>query len=291
MSKVLRFFKQPRWQLYRAISISVVEAFCFSNSLINSLLHIVCLPFVLELTRLGNKMEGIIRRDKHLKGASQWLVEIATRDIHIHNAANVPAEGPVLFIGNHAGLGDAHALLMSSSRRDTLVLAHNFGILPGLPAMREHVIVVDKHKPLASLRASLQHLKAGGSLLLFPCGEIEADPGLYLDSALETLAEWSGSIDLFACHVPGLAIVPFAVGGVISRRALSNPIVRLYRNSEKRHFLAATFQLMFPFYRDPVISLFYGPALYGATAAREKALAQMEKLLSCVHAEQQSLIQ
>ena len=46
--------------LYRAISTSAVEAFRVTNPLINIILHLLCLPSVLELTRLGIKMEGII---------------------------------------------------------------------------------------------------------------------------------------------------------------------------------------------------------------------------------------
>ena len=276
-------------QLYRAMSRSVVDAFCFSNPPIRAGLHVVCAPFVLELTRLGLKMEGMIARDGHLKGASEWLVDIGSRGIYIQGAENVPQTGPVLFVGNHAGLGDAHALLAASPRRDTQLLANDFGILPGLRAMRRHVIVVDQRLPVASIKAALRHLRAGKSLLLYPRGEIEADPGLYLEAALGTLPQWSRSVELLARHVPDLVIVPFAVGGVISRRALQNPVVRRYRNHDKRHFLAATFQMMFPVYRDPVISLCFGRALQGEGATRARVLAQMAVLLRRVHDEQRAL--
>jgi hypothetical protein len=276
--------------LYRAMSRSVVEAFCFSNPIINAGLHVVCAPFVLELTRLGLKMEGMIARDDHLKGASEWLLEIGCKAVRVHGAENVPLAGPVLFVGNHAGLGDAHTLLMASPRRDTHILANDFGILPGLRAMRRHIIVVDRGRPVASLRAALRHLKAGKSLLLYPRGEIEADPGLYLEAALDSLPQWSASVELFARHVPNLRIVPFAVGGVISRRALRNPIVQRYRDKDKRHFLAATFQMMFPFYRDPLISLVFGTALNGEGIRREQVIKQMATLLRRVWDEQQGLI-
>ena len=275
--------------LYRAMSMSVVEAFCFNHPLINAALHIICAPFVLELTRLGMKMEGMIARDGDLKGASEWLVEIGSKRIHVQGADHVPRTGPVLFVGNHAGLGDAHALLSASPRRDTHFLANDFGILPGLRAMRRHVIVVDQRRPVATFRACLRHLRAGKSLLLYPRGEIEADPGLHLEAALETLSQWSRSIEHLARHVPDMAIVPFAVGGVLSRTALRNPIVRQYRESSKRHFLAATFQMMFPFYRDPVISLRFGFALSGEWAKQDLVLAQMAVLLRHVNAEQQEL--
>lgn len=276
-------------RLYRAMSTAVVDAFCFSNPIIKAALHILCAPFVLELTRLGLKMERMIARDGDLKGASEWLVDIGSKGIHIHGAENVPRTGPLLFIGNHAGLGDAHALLSASPRRDTHILAKDFGILPGLRAMRTRVIVVDRKQPVASFRAALRHLQAGKSLLLFPRGEIEADPALNLEAALASLPLWSRSFELLARQLPGLAIVPFAVGGVLSRRALRNPIARQYKDADKRHFLAATFQMMFPAYRDPVVSLFFGGALRGECLARDQVLARMTSLLRRVHLEQGGL--
>ena len=85
------------WRLYRAMSRSVVNAFCFGNRLINVGLHVLCMPFVLEMTRLGIKMEAMIAREGLLKGASEWLVSIAADGIHVHGAENIPLAGPVLF--------------------------------------------------------------------------------------------------------------------------------------------------------------------------------------------------
>ena len=267
------------------MSRSIVDAFCFRNPILKAALHIACAPFALELTRLGRKMEGMIARDGHLKGASEWLVQIGSAGIHIQGAENVPQAGPLLFVGNHAGLGDAHALLSASPRRDTQILANDFGILPGLTAMRRHVIVVDPDQPVATFRAALRHLRAGKSLLLYPRGEIEADPCLDLESALASLTQWTGSLALFARQVPGLTIVPVAVGGLLSRRALGNAIVRRYRDRDKRHFLAATFQMMFPMYRDPVVSLRFGQPLAGERATQDQVRAQMARLLQRVHSE------
>ena len=284
-------FPQLRFpRLYRAMSASVVEAFCFSHPALNATLHILCAPFILELTRLGMKMEAMIARDGHLRGASKWLVKIAARALHVQGAENVPTSGPVLFLGNHAGLGDAFALLAASPRRDTQVLAYDFGILPGLGEMRRHVIVVDKRAPYSAMRESLRHLRRGKSLLLFPRGEIEDDPALALEPALASLSEWSRSIEFFARHAPDLTILPCAVGGVISRRALRNPVVRQYRDEDTRNFLAATFQMMFPCYRDPVISLHFGRPLRGESASHETVLRRMAGLLRGVNTEQRALI-
>ena len=255
--------------------------------------------FTAELELAGSSVPGIendavagniIARDGHLQGASQWLVEIAAGGIHIQGADNVPAAGPLLFVGNHGGLGDAHALLMASPRRDTQIFANDFGILTGLPIMGRHVIVVDMNDGYAALRAALRHLRAGKSLLLYPRGAIEADPGLDLDDALNSLRDWSRSLEFFARNVPGLAVVPVAVGGLLSRRALRNPVVRRYRDRDKRHFLAATFQMMFPYYRDPVISLAFGEPLRAEDASHEQVTRAMEGLLKRVSAEQRKLM-
>lgn len=285
MSRLLAFLR-----LYRAMSTSIVDAFCFTHPLLKAAMHILCAPFALELTRLGRKMERMIARDGHLNGASEWLLRIGAQSIHSHGAENVPLTGPLLFVSNHAGLGDAHALLSASPRRDTFILANDFGILPGLSAMRRHVILVDPDRPVATYRAALRHLRAGKSLLLYPRGEIEADPALDLEAALASLPHWSRSMALFARHVPNLNIAPVAVGGLLSRRALLNPIVRRYQERDKRHFLAATFQMMFPLYRDPVIRICFGEALGGGCARRETVLAQMAILLRRVHIERQRLM-
>ena len=273
----------PAWPLYRAMSTSVVEAFCCRNPSLNALLHVLCLPFVLELARLGLKMEGMIARDRHLQGTCRWLVEIAAEGIHIDGAEGIPRAGPLLLVSNHAGLGDAHAALLALPRRDTLLLAKDFGILPGLAQFRQYVIVVDEARPYAAIRQSIQHLQSGGSLLLFPRGEIEADPALDLPAALASLPSWTRSIDLFARHVPELAIVPLAVAGVLSRRALQNPLVRRYRQEDKRNFLAATLQMMFACYRDAEICVRYGMPLRAPQASREQTLRQMKLLLLQAH--------
>ena len=274
-------------KLLRGMSIAIVQAFCFTHPLINFVLHIICLPFTLRLTRLGMKMERHIVRDASLQGACRWVMRIGSRGMQIAGAEHVPQTGPLLIVGNHAGLGDAHALIAASPRTDTVIMAKDNPILRDLPHMRRHVIIIDEAGPEQSLRAALRHLRAGKSLLVFPRGEIEADPSLDLDGAISSLEKWSRSTAFFARHVPDLQVLPFAVGGLLSRRALSNFIVKRYRDKDKRHFLAATFQMLFTRYRDPVVSLHIGAPVYGDGACETAVTRQMRRLMRAVH-EQQS---
>ena len=276
-------------QLHRGMSNAIVAAFCFTNPILNAILRIACLPFTLRLTRLGMRMERQIARDGHMRGACQWTIDIGSRGMHVTGAEAVPRTGPLLFVGNHAGLGDAHAVIAASPRTDTVIMARDNPILRDLPLMRRHVIIIDDGQPEPALRAALRHLQAGKSLLVFPRGEIEADPALDLDRALSSLAGWSRSTAFFARHAPGLRLMPVAVGGLISRRALHNFIVKRYKDSEKRHFLAATFQMLFTRYRDPIVSLHFGDPMAGEAACQDEVARRMQRLIRAAHHEQQRL--
>ncbi|GEM_PF-1155308 len=272
-------------QLFPSMAQSIVSAFCFSNPILNGVTFFVLSPFIANLTRLGVEMDMVIE-NSDMKTASQWILERATHGVKAHNTECIPMNKPVLFVGNHAGLGDANAVMMSSPRRDTHTILINHGILPGLQAFHEYAIAVDNDNPAYTLRRTVRLLKEGKSVLLYPRGKIEDDPSLDLDLALDNLAHWSESIEFFVKHVPDLQVVPFGVGGVISRSALNNPIVRQYKDPERRLFLAATFQLAFPMYRDPIVSIFFGQPLSGEQATLANVQKQMRRLIKSVNAEQ-----
>ena len=135
----------------------------------------------------------------------------------------------------------------------------------------KHVIVVDMDRPQAALRDSIRHLNAGGSLLLYPYGRIEADPGLYPGSRAGDTARMVGQHRTVRPPCAGLVSRAFRCW----RRDLAAGAAQSHRQAitgtrTERHFLAATFQMMFPFYRDPTIGLYYGQALCGQDATRRK---------------------
>lgn len=274
------------WQLFGTMSDSVVEAFRFKYSILNGLVRIVCFPFIFNMAYVSFNLEKIIDRDGNLQGVCRALMDILVQETLVHHDSIIPPTKPILFVGNHAGMGDSLSLLMTSSRTDIYAMVFNNGMLQGLTAFLRYAIIVDKASPMSSLRESVRHLKHGNCVLLFPRGQTEDDPAFYLESAIDSLSEWSPSIEFFVKHVPDLQVIPFAVGGVLSRRALSNPITKRYKVRNNRHFLAATFQLMFPYYRDPIVSIFYGNPLSQETATLENVQSEMELLLRKVHAEQ-----
>lgn len=271
------------------MSESVVEAFRFEQKLINGVIRVVFLPFLLGVAYRFYSMEIQLEEDEHLQEVSRTLLDGYSRDIRIHGTEHVPLSDPVLFVGNHAGIGDSLMVYMSSPRTDIYTLLYNNGMLKRFEEFHRYSIIVDKDNPMLSLRSTIRHLKAGQSVLLFPRGHVEDDPALYLESALATLAEWSNSIEFLARKVPNLQVVPFAVGGLISRKAMANPIVQRYKTRNYQHFLAGTFQMVTPFYHDPIASIFYGEPLIGESVDMEIIREKMAQLLIKVNEEQQQL--
>lgn len=164
---------------------------------------------------------------------------------------NIPSEGPLMVVSNHPGLSDTIALFSAIPREDLMVIAARRDFLDALPNTAKRLFVLEdgagegRSGGFGVVRAAARHLKGGGSLLNFPGGRIEPDPAS-MPGAAESLAGWSGNLDLFARLVPELTIAPAIVSGVISDDALRNPLVYLRRRQEDRRWLAATLQLMFP---------------------------------------------
>ena len=109
------------------MSVSVVDAFCCGSPVLRALLHMrLCLPFVLELTRLGMKMEGMIARE----GDLQRRVRVAGERGRGGDACvqwrgdDVPRDGSAAYSRpTTRAWATRTRVLMSSPRRDTLVLA------------------------------------------------------------------------------------------------------------------------------------------------------------------------
>ena len=91
----------------------------------------------------------------------------------------VPGEGPVVFVANHGhGGADALALMaiMSRIRDDVRVLANReVSLLDGLERYLFPVSLLNEpnaRENVASLRATLKHVRSGGCLGVFPAGRV-----------------------------------------------------------------------------------------------------------------------
>lgn len=204
--------------------------------------------------------------------ASRWLLPHFTQSVQAINPPRSAPGTPLLVVSNHPGVMDAMALFAWLARPELKIITAERPVLTLLPNIARHLILLPEagERRIRTLRTALAHLRAGGALLHFPAGAIEPDPACYR-SAPCSLRDWSfASIALFARQVPQLTILPVAVSGVISARALRSPPARLYREGRRRSWVAATLQVMFTRWRDCALVLRFGaPLPAGPTVAAQ----------------------
>lgn len=169
-------------------------------------------------------------------------------------AACIPITGPLICVANHPGLVDAPALVQTIGRDDVRIIAAERPLLRAMPGFAPYLIEVPDAGPgrAHALRAAVRHVRAGGALLTFPAGRIEADPAV-LDDAQATLPLWSDMPAILRRAVPNATVVALLVSGVTSARALHHPWVQRVPVRRDREWLAATLQLIIPWFRAPVV--------------------------------------
>ena len=123
------YLKNRFWQLYRTMADSIVEAFRFTNPILNSFVRVLSFPFALNMARLAFYIEQYIECDGNLQSACQTIMNLLAQDVDAHHVRVIPTTKPILFVGNHAGMGDAVSVLMSSPRTDIHTLVFNNGML------------------------------------------------------------------------------------------------------------------------------------------------------------------
>lgn len=169
----------------------------------------------------------------------------------VTNAGLIPAAGPLLLLANHPGGFDVFLILSQLPRADIKVIVSEISILRQLPAAGPHFISIGKDAAgrMQAVRAGLRHLKQGGALFVFPGGIVDPDPA-FMPGALDGLANWSPSVELFLRQAPQTRVVVAMVGGVLSQGWYHSPVTRLRQERKDRQKVAEVFQsgqqLLFP---------------------------------------------
>jgi len=189
-----------------------------------------------------------------LPAACALLIDRIAGASDIIDAAQIPATGAVICVANHPGLVDVAGLCVAIGRADIRIIAAERPLLRALPGFTQHLISVPDSGPgrAQALRAAVRHLRAGGALLTFPAGRIEADPAVQADAHV-TLPLWSDMPATLRRAVPGVPLVAMLASGVTSARALHNPLVQRVPVRSDREWLAATLQLIIPWYKARVV--------------------------------------
>jgi hypothetical protein len=165
-------------------------------------------------------------------------------DYQVMGVENIPAEGPLLAISNHPGAYDMPILSKVMGRDDLKVISSDISIVRLLPNVRKHFIFMykDAHQSMVTVRSALRHLKDGGSLLIFPRGEVEPDQ-IVSPGALPDFERWSLSIELFLRKAPQTRVLPVFAKGVLSPHWIKHPILQIWRKPARRQKVAEILQV------------------------------------------------
>lgn len=202
--------------------------------------------FRLPARRLGRIASRADRAviDAGLSGGSRLILPDLNMTVSARGAELIPADGPLLAIANHPGALDSIAILSCLPRKDTSVLISDVPFTRAFMVARRHFIYV----PLRTegrgpaLRASIAHLRRGGSLLVFPHGDVEPDPEIG-PGAAEAFQNWSRSIEIMVRAVPECQILVAIASGVLLPRFARSPFVRLRKSPVRQQKLAEVIQL------------------------------------------------
>ena len=218
-----------------------------------------------------------------LRAGGLWAARWLASRLEVAGQGNLPANGPLLVLANHPGVGDTLALFASLPRQDLLILAAERPFLKALPATRQRLIELpdDPRSRRGPIHRVVEHLRGGGAMLAFPGGRIEPDPALTVGAAA-ALADWSPSVGLFARRVPAVTIVPTIVSGVLSPALQHHPLSRLRRREADRQFLNAMLQIVSMRRSDVTIRVAFGQPVDqsgGAAAIHQAVTARARELI------------
>jgi hypothetical protein len=196
---------------------------------------------------------------------------------------NIPPSGPLIIAANHPAFIDSFVITALVERPDYKIIIGDIPFLENMPHIRDHAIFAPDEGNTSGrmqvIRESIRHLKQGGALLIFPRGEIEADPEFMPDPGAE-FNRWSRSLEIFMQRVPDLQILVTMVSGVISPAAMRHPITWLRKARPDKQRLAFIYQLAWQILGgrqkfDLTPRVTFGEVLCGDR--REHVLAEVER--------------
>lgn len=179
-----------------------------------------------------------------LSGGARRILPDFNLTVSARGTELIPAAGPLLIVSNHPGALDSIAILSRIPRKDVSVLISDVPFTRTLPSAARHFIFV----PLRSggrgpaLRSSIGHLRKEGALLLFAHGDVEPDPEVSPDADI-SFQDWSRSIELMLRAVPECRLQVAIASGVLMRRFLNSPLVKIRRTPARQQKLAEALQL------------------------------------------------
>jgi 1-acyl-sn-glycerol-3-phosphate acyltransferase len=180
-----------------------------------------------------------------LSGGARRILPDLSLNPTARGAAEIPTDGPLIVVSNHPGAFDSVAILSFIPRKDLKVLLSDVPFTRAFSAARQYFIFVppDVSGSATTLRASIDHLKNGRALLVFPNGDVEPDPELS-GGAAESIQDWSRSIEIMLREVPQAWLQAAIISGVQMPKLMRSPILKIRKTAPQRQKLAEVLQIM-----------------------------------------------
>lgn len=202
-------------------------------------------------TRLAAKFDNYVG-EYGFDQAARWLLPRFVDHFELSGQENIPKQDPLIVACNHPGNIDALSIAANLPRDDLKILAIDIPLVQGLPHTSQHFIysTIDNASAerMLAVRSSIRHLRAGGSLLIFPAGHISPDTGV-IPGAEEYINNWYPSLQLFLRKVPDAKLQLAFLSHVTLPRFFQHPILGNKEDIPRQilaQFLQLAFQVLFP---------------------------------------------
>jgi hypothetical protein len=192
----------------------------------------------------GARFDELVARSGLADAARRFLPKMVN-GYEAYGAESIPLEGPLLITSNHPGTYDTLVIAANLARDDIKIVSSDIPFIRGLPATKEYMIFTtrDTHDRMVVLRSAIRHLQTGGTVLIFPSGNIDPDPEI-LPGAHDHLEAWSPSVELMLRRVPQTQVLVTIVSGVLARACVRSPLTRLRKTARDRQRVAEFIQVI-----------------------------------------------
>jgi len=159
---------------------------------------------------------------------------------------NMPKTGPLLLVSNHPGALDSLALVSRVCRNDVKILVSDSAFMREFAGESPFFIFVDFKVigGMTALRESIEQLQSGGAVIIFAHGEVEPDPELNPNGAMNAIQNWSPSIEVMLRKVPDTSVQFAIMSGAVLQKFMRSPLVWLRKQSFEKQKLAEFVQVI-----------------------------------------------
>ena len=177
--------------------------------------------------------------------ASRKILLELTGSVVSDGVKNIPLTGPLILASNHPGTYDGLAIISNLPRDDFRLIVSGVPFFQNLPNASQNLIFAthDVSDRMAVIRSCIRHLQEGGALLIFPSGRLDPDPSIF-SNASDGLKRWSRSLEVFTSKVPEANLVLTIASGILSKKFINNPLLKLYKDDHEKRRLMEFIQII-----------------------------------------------